>query len=411
MITRPVFEALFKEYHFATNNTVSQSMQRMLEILESEEVSKDTSVLEDFYSNVSKYVGTIDNLEGKQAIIKTLYEKFFKGAFPKTVDKLGIVYTPIECVDFIVHSVNDILNKEFNCSLTDENVHILDPFTGTGTFITRLLQSGLILPADIERKYLHEIHCNEIVLLAYYIADVNIESVFHELTQRAEYLPYNNICLTDTFQTTEHRDPVFDKSWFAGNSANVEQQLKAPIRVIIGNPPYSIGQKSANDNAQNQSYEMLDKRITDTYVKASAAGLNKSTYDLYIKAFRWASDRLSMNKEEGGVVAFISNGAWIDGNANDGFRKCLEREFSAIYVFNLRGNQRTSGELSRKEGGKIFGSGSRTPIAITLLVKKPHQTADNRATIYYHDIGDYLSREEKLKLVRSFKSVSSPKLN
>lgn len=411
MITRPVFEALFQEYHFATNNTVSQSMQRMLELLESEEVNKDTSVLEDFYSNVSKYVGTIDNLEGKQAIIKTLYEKFFKGAFPKTVDKLGIVYTPIECVDFIVHSVNDILKKEFNCSLTDENVHILDPFTGTGTFITRLLQSGLILPADMERKYLHEIHCNEIVLLAYYIADVNIESVFHELTQRAEYLPYNNICLTDTFQTTENREPVFDKSWFAGNSTNVEQQLKAPIRVIIGNPPYSIGQKSANDNAQNQSYEKLDKRITDTYVKASAAGLNKSTYDLYIKAFRWASDRLSMNKEEGGVVAFISNGAWIDGNANDGFRKCLEREFSAIYVFNLRGNQRTSGELSRKEGGKIFGSGSRTPIAITLLVKKPHQPANNRATIYYHDIGDYLSREEKLKLVRGFKSISSPKFN
>ena len=411
MITRPVFEALFKEYHFATNNTVSQSMQRMLEILESEEVSKDTSVLEDFYSNVSKYVGTIDNLEGKQAIIKTLYEKFFKGAFPKTVDKLGIVYTPIECVDFIVHSVNDILKKEFNCSLTDEHVHILDPFTGTGTFITRLLQSGLIHPEDMERKYLHEIHCNEIVLLAYYIADVNIESVFHELTQRAEYLPYNNICLTDTFQTTENREPVFDKSWFAGNSANVEQQLKAPIRVIIGNPPYSIGQKSANDNAQNQSYEMLDKRIADSYVKESAATSTKSIYDLYIKAFRWASDRLSMNKEEGGVVAFISNGAWIDGNANDGFRKCLEREFSAIYVFNLRGNQRTSGELSRKEGGKIFGSGSRTPIAITLLVKKPHQTADNRATIYYHDIGDYLSREEKLKIVHNFKSICSPKLN
>lgn len=411
MITRPVFEALFKEYHFATNNTVSRSMQRMLEILKSEEVSKDTSVLEDFYNNVRQYVGTIDNLEGKQAIIKTLYEKFFKGAFPKTVDKLGIVYTPIECVDFIVYSVNDILKKEFNCSLTDEHVHILDPFTGTGTFITRLLQSGLIHPEDMERKYLHEIHCNEIVLLAYYIADVNIESVFHELTKRAEYLPYNNICLTDTFQTTENREPVFDKSWFAGNSANVEQQLKAPIRVIIGNPPYSIGQKSANDNAQNQSYEMLDKRIADSYVKESAATSTKSIYDLYIKAFRWASDRLSMNKEEGGVVAFISNGAWIDGNANDGFRKCLEREFSAIYVLNLRGNQRTSGELSRKEGGKIFGSGSRTPIAITLLVKKPHQSADNRATIYYHDIGDYLSREEKLKLVRSFKSVSSSKLD
>lgn len=410
MIIRPVFEALFQEYHFATNNTVSQSMQRMLDMLESEEVDKETSTLDDFYQNVRQYVGKIDNLEGKQAIIKTLYEKFFKGAFPKTVDKLGIVYTPIECVDFIVHSVNDILKKEFSCSLTDENVHILDPFTGTGTFITRLLQSGLILPEDMERKYLHEIHCNEIVLLAYYIADVNIESVFHELTRRTEYLPYNNICLTDTFQTTEQREPVFDKSWFEGNSANVEQQLKAPIRVIMGNPPYSIGQKSANDNAQNQSYEMLDKRITDTYVKASTAGLNKSTYDLYIKAFRWATDRLSMNKEEGGVVAFISNGAWIDGNANDGFRKCLEREFAAIYVLNLRGNARTTGELRRKEKDNVFGQGSRTPIAITLLVKKPQQAADNRATIYYHDIGDYLSREQKLKMVRDFKNISSPKL-
>ena len=411
MIIRPVFEALFQEYHFATNNTVSQSMQRILDMLESEEVDKETSTLEDFYQNVRQYVGKIDNLEGKQAIIKTLYEKFFKGAFPKTVDKLGIVYTPIECVDFIVHSVNDILKKEFSCSLTDENVHILDPFTGTGTFITRLLQSELILPEDMERKYLHEIHCNEIVLLAYYIADVNIESVFHELTRRTEYLSYDNICLTDTFQTTEQREPVFDKSWFEGNSANVEQQLKAPIRVIMGNPPYSIGQKSANDNAQNQSYEMLDKRITDTYVKASTAGLNKSTYDLYIKAFRWATDRLSMNKEEGGVVAFISNGAWIDGNANDGFRKCLEREFAAIYVLNLRGNARTTGELRRKEKDNVFGQGSRTPIAITLLVKKPQQAADNRATIYYHDIGDYLSREQKLKMVRDFKSISSSKLN
>lgn len=410
MIIRPVFEALFQEYHFATNNTVSQSMQRMLDMLESEEVDKETSTLEDFYQNVRQYVGKIDNLEGKQAIIKTLYEKFFKGAFPKTVDKLGIVYTPIECVDFIVHSVNDILKKEFSCSLTDENVHILDPFTGTGTFITRLLQSGLILPEDMERKYLHEIHCNEIVLLAYYIADVNIESVFHELTQRAEYLPYNNICLTDTFQTTEQREPVFDKSWFEGNSANVEQQLKVPIRVIMGNPPYSIGQKSANDNAQNQSYEMLDKRIADTYVKESVATSTKSIYDLYIKAFRWATDRLSMNKEEGGVVAFISNGAWIDGNANDGFRKCLEREFAAIYVLNLRGNARTTGELRRKEKDNVFGQGSRTPIAITLLVKKPQQAADNRATIYYHDIGDYLSREQKRKMVRDFKSISSSKL-
>lgn len=410
MITQPVFDALFQGYDFIHNNTVSQSMQRMLELLEEEDINKDTETLKVFYENVRQNVGKIDNLEGKQTIIKTLYEKFFKKAFPLTVNRLGIVYTPIECVDFIIHSVDDILKKEFSCSLTDKNVHILDPFVGTGTFITRLLQSGLIHPEDMERKYLYEIHCNEIILLAYYIADVNIESVFHELTHRKEYLPYNNICLTDTFQTTERKDQVFDKSWFEGNSANVEKQLSTPIRVIIGNPPYSVGQKSANDNAQNQSYPLLDRRITETYVKESEAGLNKSTYDLYIKAFRWASDRISKN-EDGGIIGFISNGAWIDANANDGFRKCLEREFSTIYVLNLRGNARTSGEQRRKEKDNVFGSGSRTPIAITLLVKKPDQPKDNKATICYHDIGDYLSREDKLKIVKDFKDISSIKLN
>ena len=366
MITRPVFDALFKDYQFVKNNAVSRSMQRMLELLESEAMEKDTEVLNKFYENVRMNVGDIDNLEGKQTLIKNLYEKFFKGAFPKTVDKLGIVYTPVECVDFIIHSVDDILRKEFDCSLSDENVHILDPFTGTGTFITRLLQSGLIRPEDLERKYKNEIHCNELVLLAYYIADVNIESVFHSLVKRDTYLPFEGICLTDTFQTTENEENVLDQTWFPENAANVDKQKKAPVRVIMGNPPYSVGQKSANDNAQNLSYAHLDKRIAETYAKAAQATNKNSLYDSYIKAFRWASDRIADCKD-GGVVAFISNGAWIDGNAQEGFRKCLEDEYSSIYVLNLRGNQRTSGELSRKEGGKIFGSGSRTPISITLF--------------------------------------------
>uniref|UniRef100_UPI0040286013 restriction endonuclease n=1 Tax=Parabacteroides distasonis TaxID=823 RepID=UPI0040286013 len=362
MITRPVFDALFKDYQFVKNNAVSRIMQLMLELLESEAMEKDTEVLNKFYENVRMNVGDIDNLEGKQTLIKNLYEKFFKGAFPKTVDKLGIVYTPVECVDFIIHSVDDILRKEFDCSLSDENVHILDPFTGTGTFITRLLQSGLIRPEDLERKYKNEIHCNELVLLAYYIADVNIESVFHSLVKRDVYLPFEGICLTDTFQTTENEENVLDQTWFPENAANVDKQKKAPVRVIMGNPPYSVGQKSANDNAQNLSYAHLDKRIAETYAKAAQATNKNSLYDSYIKAFRWASDRIADCKD-GGVVAFISNGAWIDGNAQEGFRKCLEDEYSSIYVLNLRGNQRTSGELSRKEGGKIFGSGSRTPIS------------------------------------------------
>ena len=407
MITRPVFDALFKDYQFVKNNAVSRSMQRMLELLESEAMEKDTEVLNKFYENVRMNVGDIDNLEGKQMLIKNLYEKFFKGAFPKTVDKLGIVYTPVECVDFIIHSVDDILRKEFDCSLSDENVHILDPFTGTGTFITRLLQSGLIRPEDLERKYKNEIHCNELVLLAYYIADVNIESVFHSLVKRDTYLPFEGICLTDTFHTTENEENVLDQTWFPENAANVDKQKKAPVRVIMGNPPYSVGQKSANDNAQNLSYAHLDKRIAETYAKAAQATNKNSLYDSYIKAFRWASDRIADCKD-GGVVAFISNGAGIDGNAQEGFRKCLEDEYSSVYVFNLRGNQRTSGELSRKEGGKIFGSGSRTPISITFLIKNPKKKG--KATIYYHDIGDYLSREQKLKKISEFDSVDSSKL-
>ena len=410
MITRPVFDALFEKYRFVENNAVSRSMQKMLDLLEKEELDRDTEALANFYADVRKNVSDIDNLEGKQSIIKSLYEKFFKGAFPKTVDKLGIVYTPVECVDFIIRSVNDILKSDFGCTLSDENVNILDPFVGTGTFITRLLQSGLIKPEDLERKYRQEIFCNEIVLLAYYIADVNIESVFHELMNREKYLSYDGICLTDTFQISEHEEGKIDNSWFPENSVNVDKLKKLPIQVIIGNPPYSVGQKSANDNAQNQKYEHLDARITETYVAQSEAGLNKSTYDMYIKAFRWASDRLAQNKE-GGVIGFISNGAWLDGNANDGFRKCLEKEFSKIYVLNLRGNQRTSGELSRKEGGKIFGSGSRTPISITILVKKPNQSQDSKATIYYHDIGDYLTREQKLSKVKKFKSIQGKTLD
>lgn len=409
MITRPVFDALFERYRFVENNAVSRSMQKMLDLLEKEELDRDTEALSNFYEDVRKNVSDIDNLEGKQSIIKTLYEKFFKGAFPKTVEKLGIVYTPVECVDFIIRSVNDILKSDFGCTLSDENVNILDPFVGTGTFITRLLQSGLIKSEDLERKYRQEIFCNEIVLLAYYIADVNIESVFHELMNREKYLSYDGICLTDTFQISEHEEGKIDNSWFPENSANVDKLKKLPIQVIIGNPPYNAKQKNANDNSQSQKYEHLDARVAETYSIHTNSTNKNSVYDSCIKAFRWASDKILSNNE-GGVLAFITNGKWIDDTAREGFRKSIEKEFSKIYVLNLRGNQYTGGELSRREGGKIFGSGSRTPISITILVKKPNQAQDTKAAIYYHDIGDYLSREQKLALVRKFKSVDSKAL-
>ena len=411
IITRPVFDALFSDYQFVHNNAVSRSMQRMIDLLQEQAFEKDTEVLEKFYQSVRTNVGGIDNLEGKQTIIKNLYEKFFKGAFPLTVEKLGIVYTPVECVDFIIHSVNDILKTEFGTSLTEPYVHILDPFVGTGTFITRLLQSGLIRPEDMKRKYLNEIHCNEIVLLAYYIADVNIESVFHDITHRETYLPYSGICLTDTFQLAEKKHNELFTEFFQDNSKRVKKQMATHVRVIVGNPPYSIGQKSANDNAQNLSYPYLDKRIFETYRFNSDNHSAQSAIalkDAYVKAFRWASDRIP--NEEGGIIAFISNGAWLDGVSQDGMRRCFEEEFTSIYVLNLRGNARTSGEQRRKEGGGVFDAGSRTPIAITFLVKNPAKKGQ-KATIHYHDIGDYLTREQKLKMVKDFRSIVSQKLD
>lgn len=408
IITKPVFEALFEGYSFVQNNPISVAMQNMLDILEGEAIEKDTEILQKFYESVKMRAAGIDNSEGRQRIIIELYDKFFKTAFPKMVEKLGIVYTPVECVDFIIHSVDYLLQKEFGRSISDENIHLLDPFTGTGTFVTRLLQSGLIKNKDLERKYKHEIHANEIVLLAYYIAAINIENAYHDALSAEEYSAFEGICLTDTFQLgeTNQSEQLFSEM-FPQNSARVEAQMKAPLRVIIGNPPYSVGQKSANDNAQNQKYDKLDDRISKTYANETNATNKNSLYDSYLKAFRWSTDRLdSIN---GGIIAFISNGAWLEGNSTDGFRKCLEKEFTSIYVFNLRGNQRTSGELSRREGGKIFGSGSRTPISITFLIKNP-KIKSEKATINYHDIGDYLSQIDKLKIIEGFGSIANQEM-
>lgn len=418
IITKPIFEALFKNYSFVKNNPISKSMEKILNLLLEKQFEKDTEELKEFYRDIEIKIGNIDNAEGKQKIIVELYHKFFKTAFPKLVEKLGIVYTPIEIVDFIINSVEHIMNKEFECSLSDENVNILDPFTGTGTFISRLLQNRIIKPEDLERKYKYEIYANEIILLAYYIAAVNIENIYYDLRKRNErflngeknlnnipYTEFEGICLTDTFQLLENEqeEKILDIGEFKDNLARVKKQKNLPLRVIIGNPPYSIGQKSANDNAQNTKYPKLDKKIAETYSEKSSAGLNKSLYDAYIKAFRWATDRLG---SENGIIGFVTNGSWIDGIATTGFRRAIKEEFSEIYVFNLRGNQRTSGELSRREGGKIFDKGSRAPIAITFLVKNLNKNR-KKAKIYYHDIGDYLSREEKLKKIKEYNSIKS----
>jgi predicted helicase len=327
IITQPIFDALFEGYSFVKANAVSQAMQGMIDALEEgSNLAEQDETLQRFYDSVRKRAEGIDNSEGKQKIIIELYDKFFKTAFPKMVEKLGIVYTPVEAVDFIIHSVNDILKKEFNRSISDENIHILDPFTGTGTFMARLLQSGLIDVKDLERKYKNELHANEIVLLAYYIAAINIENAYHDATPdpddgvgKSSYTPFDGIVLTDTFQLGESddADKLFSEM-FPKNSERVQRQKKAPLRVIIGNPPYSIAQNSSNDNAQNQSYPKLDKRILETYSELSSASLNRSLYDPYIKAFRWSTDRLD---KTGGIICFVSNGGWLDGNSTVGFRK------------------------------------------------------------------------------------------
>ena len=411
IITLPVFEALFGDYEFVNSNAVSKSMQKMLALLDDEtKTEEENERLQKFYEYVRTTVGDIKDAEGRQRLIVELYDKFFKVASPKTVEKLGIVYTPVEVVDFIIRSVAYIIQKEFGRSLSDENVHILDPFTGTGTFITRLLQSGVISREALTRKYRKEIHANEIVLMAYYIASINIENVYHSLMPDDSYKSFDGICLTDTFQLGEEgSDENLFSEQFPANSKRVIAQKKCPITVIIGNPPYSIGQKSANDNTQNEFYPTLDNRIITTYRAESeikSATSVKALRDSYIKAFRWASDRL--DSKEGGIIGFVTNGKYLNGISQDGMRKCCEKEFSSIYIFNLRGDQRTSGELSHKEGGKIFGSGSRTPIAITILVKKRKGCDTPKAKIYYHDIGDYLSREDKLRIIKQMGDISNP---
>lgn len=399
LITKPVFDALFESYSFAQHNPMSKAMQDVLDALNEHRLDKEADTLESFYASVRERAQGIDNAEGKQRIIKELYDKFFNGAFPNLAKRLGIVYTPVEVVDFIIHSVNDVLQSEFGQTLGSDGVHIIDPFTGTGTFITRLLQSGLMTPEQIKKKYKGEIHANELVLLAYYIAAINIEAVYHSLVG-GDYVPFEGICLTDTFQMYEKDDLV--NELLVQNSARRTRQKKLDIRVIIGNPPYSVGQKSENDNNDNVVYPHLDSRIRDTYVARSSATLSKNLYDSYIRAIRWASDRIGNS----GVVGFVSGSGFVEKPAMDGMRKALAEEFTNMYVLNLRGDIRKN-MLSKgraKEGQNVFGSGSMTGIAITLFVKNPD--AKQHGQIYYHNIGDDLTQSEKLEKLSGLIGIS-----
>lgn len=398
LITAPVFDALFGGSGFAQSNPVSVGMQSMLDVLEGQGLDAETKQLERFYESVRSRAAAVTDAAGRQTVIHDLYEKFFKKAFPKQAESLGVVYTPVEVVDFILSTADELSRRHFGQGLTDEGVQVLDPFTGTGTFIVRLLESGIIAPEDLPRKYgatdaPHELWCNELMLLAYYIACVNIESTYESLTGSTHYVPFPGATLTDTFQISETSDRA-DTSLLPANNERITRQLQTPIQVIVGNPPYSVGQSSANDNNANLTYPSLDGRIRDTYAARSSATNKNNLYDSYIRSFRWATDRLA----ERGIVAFVANGGWLDGNTADGMRLSLADEFSELWVFNLRGNARTAGELRRQEGGNIFESGSRNTVAIVLGVKNPANDAPP-PSIHYRDIGHYLSREEKLAIL------------
>ncbi|CAJ3224789.1 DEAD/DEAH box helicase [Burkholderia pseudomallei] len=398
LITKPVFDALFADYSFAKHNPMSLAMQHVLDVLEEHRLDKEADTLEGFYESVKMRAEGIDNAAGKQKIVVELYDKFFRNAFPKMTERLGIVYTPVEVVDFIIHSVAHVLQTEFGQTLGSKGVHIIDPFVGTGTFVTRLLQSGHITPEELPHKYKHEIHANEIVLLAYYIAAVNIEAVYHGIVG-GKYQPFEGICLTDTFQMYESEDMV--DALLVQNSARRKRQKKLDIRVIMANPPYSSGDKNDNNN-KNIEYPGLDEKIAQTYVSKSSRSVGKSKiYDSYIRAIRWASDRIG----DSGVIGFVTNAGFLDANTTDGMRKCLAEEFASIYVFHLRGNARTSGEQRRREKDNVFGMGSRAPVAISILVKNPK--AGGYGNVYFHDIGDYLSREEKLEKIATYGSIGN----
>ena len=405
LITKPVFDALFANDNFTQHNPMSQSMQKVVDIFEQKNLATETKQLNDFYESIQFRVKNIQSPEGKQKIIKELYDSFFNKAFPKMAERLGIVYTPVEVVDFIIRSVEDVLNNEFNASLADKGVQIIDPFTGTGTFITRLLQSGIIPPEKLPLKY-HEIHANEIVLLAYYIAAINIESVYHALLSEnvansnensTAYQPFEGICLTDTFQMYEKEDLVDEI--LQVNSNRRKRQKALDIQVIIGNPPYSKLQDNANDNNTNISYPHLDEKIQSTYAKYGSSNNKNALYDSYIRAIRWASDRIKDN----GVIGFITNSSFLDKMVMNGVRKCLQEEFSSIYIIDLKGAIRgKSGDRARKEGQNIFDI--MTGVAIAILVKNQHSTKSSEINIY--NIGDYLKRIEKKEKLQKLKSIN-----
>ncbi|MGL2563848.1 type ISP restriction/modification enzyme [Helicobacter pylori] len=400
VITKPIFDAIFGDN---IQNPIAKALDKMVLKLSDLGLEGETKDLKNLYESVKTEAMRAKSQKSQQELIKNLYNTFFKEAFRKQSEKLGIVYTPIEVVDFILRATDGLLKKHFNTDFNDKNITIFDPFTGTGSFIARLLskENALISDEALKEKFQKNLFAFDIVLLAYYIALINITQAAQN--RDSSLKNFKNIALTDSLDYLEEKSAKGVIPGFEDLKENKEIKTtmeKQNIRVIIGNPPYSSGAKSENDNNQNLTHPKLEKYVYETYGKNSTAKVGATTRDTLIHSIRMASDLL----KEQGVLGFVVNGSFIDSKSTDGFRKCVAQEFSHLYALNLRGNQRTSGEVSRKEGGKIFDSGSRATVAVIFFVKD--KDAPNH-TIFYYEVEDYLKREAKLNLLAGFENLDS----
>ncbi len=398
VITKPIFDAIFGDN---IQNPIAKALDKMVLKLSDLGLEGETKDLKNLYESVKTEALRAKSQKSQQELIKNLYNTFFKEAFRKQSEKLGIVYTPIEVVDFILRATNGILKKHFNTDFNDKNITIFDPFTGTGSFIARLLskENDFISDEALKEKFQKGLFAFDIVLLAYYIALINITQAAQN--RDSSLKNFKNIALTDSLDYLEEKNDKGVFKFFEDLKENkdIKDTLAGQnIRVIIGNPPYSSGAKSENDNNQNLKHPKLEKRVYETYGKNSTAKVGATTRDTLIQSIYMASELL----KDRGVLGFVVNGSFIDSKSADGFRKCVAKEFSRLYVLNLRGNARTSGEERKKEGDGIFDSGSRATIAIIFFVKD--KDAPNH-TIFYYEVGDYLKREAKLNLLAGFENL------
>ena len=401
-ITKPIFETLFTDHAVIDNNPVMHALDTVMDELYAAGLPKsiDDPTLRDLYSSVKIAAMQLTTDTAKQNLIKEIYNEFFTKVFKDTANELGIVYTPVEVVDAQLHMVQRALAREFGQQLGDHGVHVLDGFAGTGTYICRLIEDTSLIPdSQLEYKYMHDLHSNEIVPLAATIMDINIEQSYH-LRHGGEYKNFPGAVLTDTFQMSEEDDEIPHALALEENTKRACEQLKTPIRVIVGNPPYRANDKDNTGN-QNMKYEYLDARIEETYAANADVNNKNSLYDHYIRAFRWASDRILKDDNDSGIICFVSNGGWLTSASGAGVRRSLIEEFNSIYVYNLRGNQRVSGDVRLKEGGIIFneGTGSKATIAITMLIKNPDSM--EHGVIHYCQTPDYMPREDKLESLRN----------